>query len=73
MHGLLTGLPDAYGRGRIIGDYRRIALYGIDYLIEEKKNDLDDLQGDMLDELVREREEVSEQIRALNAMKVNGS
>ncbi len=68
-NGLLTGIPDAYGRGRIIGDYRRIALYGIDYLIEEKNADLDGLQGDMLDELVREREEVSEQIRALKAMK----
>ncbi|AOR24079.1 formate C-acetyltransferase [Clostridium taeniosporum] len=67
--GLLTGLPDAYGRGRIIGDYRRIALYGIDYLIEEKKNDLDNLQGDMLDELVRKREEVSMQIRALKEIK----
>lgn len=69
--GLLTGLPDAYGRGRIIGDYRRVALYGIDYLIEEKKLDLDseDLHGDMLDELVRKREEVSEQIRALEALK----
>ncbi|WP_315078664.1 formate C-acetyltransferase [uncultured Clostridium sp.] len=67
--GLLTGLPDAYGRGRIIGDYRRVALYGIDYLIEEKKNDLDNLQGDMLDELVRKREEVSMQIRALSEIK----
>ena len=67
--GLLTGLPDAYGRGRIIGDYRRIALYGIDYLMEEKKKDLKELQGDMLDELVRKREEVSEQIRALNKIK----
>ena len=67
--GLLTGLPDAYGRGRIIGDYRRIALYGVDYLIKEKTNDLNALQGDMLDELVRKREEVSEQIRALKAMK----
>jgi formate C-acetyltransferase len=67
--GLLTGLPDAYGRGRIIGDYRRIALYGIDFLVEEKKKDLDNLQGDMLDELVRKREEVSEQIRALGAIK----
>ncbi len=67
--GLLTGLPDAYGRGRIIGDYRRVALYGIDYLIEEKKNDLDNLQGDMLDELVRKREEVSMQIRALGEIK----
>lgn len=67
--GLLTGLPDAYGRGRIIGDYRRIALYGVDYLIEEKKKDLDKLQGDMLDELIRKREEVSEQIRALAQIK----
>ncbi|MCE5221732.1 MAG: formate C-acetyltransferase [Clostridium sp.] len=67
--GLLTGLPDAYGRGRVIGDYRRVALYGIDYLIEEKKRDLDNLNGDMLDELVRKREEVSEQIRALSAIK----
>ena len=67
--GLLTGLPDAYGRGRIIGDYRRIALYGIDYLMGEKKKDLKELQGDMLDELVRKREEVSEQIRALNKIK----
>ncbi|MBC2478360.1 pyruvate formate lyase family protein, partial [Clostridium beijerinckii] len=67
--GLLTGLPDAYGRGRIIGDYRRVALYGIDYLIEEKKRDLDNLNGDMLDELVRKREEVSMQIRALSEIK----
>jgi len=67
--GLLTGLPDAYGRGRIIGDYRRVALYGIDYLIEEKKKDLDNLNGDMLDELVKKREEVNEQIRALSAIK----
>ncbi|CUU46274.1 formate C-acetyltransferase [Clostridium beijerinckii] len=67
--GLLTGLPDAYGRGRIIGDYRRVALYGIDYLIEEKKRDLDNLNGDMLDELVRKREEVSMQIRALGEVK----
>jgi formate C-acetyltransferase len=67
--GLLTGLPDAYGRGRIIGDYRRVALYGIDYLIGEKKKDLDNLNGDMLDELVRKREEVSMQIRALGEIK----
>ncbi|MBK1813662.1 formate C-acetyltransferase [Clostridium sp. YIM B02505] len=67
--GLLTGLPDAYGRGRIIGDYRRVALYGIDYLIEEKKNDLKELKGDFLDELIRKREEVSEQIRALKDIK----
>ena len=67
--GLLTGLPDAYGRGRIIGDYRRIALYGIDYLIEEKKNDLSNKLGKMSDELIRIREEISMQIRALEQMK----
>lgn len=69
--GLITGLPDAYGRGRIIGDYRRVALYGVDFLIEEKKKELDseDLHGDMLDELIRKREEVSEQIRALHKLK----
>ncbi len=67
--GLLTGLPDAYGRGRIIGDYRRVALYGIDFLVEEKKKDLDALKGDMLDELIRKREEVNMQIRALGEIK----
>ena len=67
--GLITGLPDAYGRGRIIGDYRRIALYGIDYLISQKKYDLKQLTGPMLDELLRSREEVNEQIRALEAIK----
>ena len=68
--GLLTGLPDAYGRGRIIGDYRRIALYGIDRLIEEKKKDLLNLENEELTESkIRLREEVSEQIKALNEMK----
>ncbi len=67
--GLLTGLPDAYGRGRIIGDYRRVPLYGVDYLMEAKKADLDRLDGPMTDELIRLREEVSEQIRALEQMK----
>ena len=63
--GLLTGLPDAYGRGRIIGDYRRIPLYGIDRLIEEKKRDLLDIDGDMTDESIRLREELTMQIKAL--------
>lgn len=67
--GLLTGLPDAYGRGRVIGDYRRVALYGIDYLVEEKKRDLDALDGPMSEERIRAREEVSEQIRALGDIK----
>ncbi|WP_312651183.1 formate C-acetyltransferase [Proteiniclasticum sp.] len=67
--GLITGLPDAYGRGRIIGDYRRIALYGIDRLIEEKKKDLENLTGPMLDDLIRKREETNEQIVALGEMK----
>ncbi len=68
--GLLTGLPDAYGRGRIIGDYRRIALYGIDYLMEQKKNEWDNkLVGPMSDELIQLREDVSMQYRALAAIK----
>ena len=66
--GLLTGLPDAYGRGRIVGDYRRIPLYGTDFLIEEKNQDLDMLDGPMDDERIRLREEVQMQIRALKAM-----
>lgn len=68
--GLLTGLPDAYGRGRIIGDYRRIALYGIDYLMEEKKNDWDNVFiGTMTEDLIRQREEISMQYRALEEIK----
>jgi formate C-acetyltransferase len=66
--GLLTGLPDAYGRGRIIGDYRRVALYGIDYLIESKKLDLN-LITEINDVTIQLREEVSDQIRALKDMK----
>ena len=68
---LLTGLPDGYGRGRIIGDYRRVALYGVDALIEEKKHELYELDVDAFtEEVIRHREEVSEQIKALNELKV---
>jgi formate C-acetyltransferase len=67
--GVITGLPDAYGRGRIIGDYRRIALYGIDRLIEEKKKDLKTTKGIMFEETIRLREELNEQIRALAKIK----
>ena len=68
--GLLTGLPDAYGRGRIIGDYRRIALYGIDYLMECKKNDWDNMEINVMDdETMRLREEISMQYRALDEIK----
>jgi len=67
--GLITGLPDAYGRGRIIGDYRRIALYGIDYLKEEKLKDKKNIFGHATEEIIRKREEVSEQIRALDEIK----
>ncbi len=67
---LLTGLPDGYGRGRIIGDYRRVALYGIDALVAEKKEELDLLNVDeFTEEVIREREEVSDQIKALNDLK----
>lgn len=67
--GLLTGLPDAYGRGRIIGDYRRIALYGIDFLKEMRIKDLKNLKGNATEEIIRLREEMSEQIRALDKIK----
>ncbi|WP_027138719.1 formate C-acetyltransferase [Gaetbulibacter saemankumensis] len=66
--GFLTGLPDNYARGRIIGDYRRLALYGIDYLIENKTEDLENITGPMTESVIRLREEVSEQIKALKAM-----
>ena len=67
---IITGLPDTYGRGRIVGDYRRVALYGIDFLVEQKKGDLANCgDGTMTDEVIRLREEISEQIRALGKMK----
>ncbi len=66
--GFLTGLPDNYARGRIIGDYRRVALYGINFLIESKKDDLAKIKGPMTDAVIRLREEVSEQIKSLNEM-----
>lgn len=67
---IVTGLPDTYGRGRIVGDYRRVALYGIDRLIEGKKEDMAYCgHGDMTDDIIRQREEIAEQIRALQGMK----
>ena len=68
---LITGLPDGYGRGRIIGDYRRVALYGVDALIAEKKEELEILNvDDFTEKVIREREEISEQIKALNQLKI---
>lgn len=67
---IVTGLPDTYGRGRIVGDYRRVALYGIDFLINKKNEDLDNCGcGVMTDDIIRQREELAEQIRALKQMK----
>jgi formate C-acetyltransferase len=68
---IITGLPDTYGRGRIVGDYRRIALYGIDYLVEQKKHDYENIGGDgvMGEETIRLREEVADQIKALHGIK----
>lgn len=70
--GIITGLPDAYGRGRIIGDYRRISLYGVNYLIEQKLKDLKGTSKVMTEDNIRQREEISEQIRALKELKELG-
>ncbi len=71
--GIITGLPDAYGRGRIIGDYRKIALYGIDFLIAEKEGQLNEDTDQMTDDIIRLREELREQIKALHELKTMAS
>ena len=70
---IITGLPDAYGRGRIIGDYRRVALYGCKWLIKDKKRQFDLLSGQMTEDTLRLREELTEQIRALEELKELGN
>lgn len=71
--GIITGLPDGYGRGRIIGDYRRVPLYGIDYLIEKKREEKNFFNGQMTDEVIRAREEIQDQVNALEELKLLGN